>query len=68
MNYLIKTVQHEVSKVSLIGDSNTQYGFADGGFASQLANKYIRKYDVINRGFDGYTSQYLKKLKRKIHS
>lgn len=35
MNNLIKRVQHKACKVYLIGDSNTQYGFADAGFASQ---------------------------------
>ena len=68
MNNLIKRVQHKVCRVYLIGDSNTQYAFADGGFASQLANKYIRKCDVINRGFDGYTSQYLKHMLPRLLS
>ena len=68
MNNLIKRVQHKACKVYLIGDSNTQYGFADAGFASQLANKYIRKCDVINRGYDGYTSQYLKHMLPRLLS
>ena len=44
----------------LFGDSITQQaesqekGFA---FAPALRNEYIRRLDVINRGFSGYTAQ-----------
>lgn len=38
----------------LIGDSITEYGFdAPHGWALQLASKYSRRSDVINRGFGG---------------
>ena len=30
------------SKIYLIGDSLTEFGFDDGGFVSQLAKTYIR--------------------------
>ena len=60
MNILSDSVKHKVCKIYLIGNSNTQSGFSDGGFVSQLAYRYIRKCDVINRGFNGYTSEYLR--------
>jgi hypothetical protein len=38
----------------LIGDSITEYGFeAPHGWALQLASRYSRRADVINRGFGG---------------
>lgn len=44
--------------IVLFGDSITQQGFAlDGGWASRLANDYIRRADVINRGFSGYNTR-----------
>lgn len=60
--------KHKVCKIYLIGDSNTQFGFSDGGFASQLADRYIRKCDVINRGFNGYTSEYLRHMLPRLLS
>jgi len=49
-----------LQKLYLIGDSNTQQAFCDNGFASRLADEYIRKCDVVNRGYSGYTSRHLK--------
>ncbi len=48
-------------KLVLIGDSNIQYGFsAEGRWVSLLADLLQRKCDVINRGFSGYNTNYLK--------
>jgi len=48
-------------KLLLIGDSNIQYGFsAEGRWVSLLADLLQRKCDVINRGFSGYNTNYLK--------
>mmetsp|Transcript_18832 Transcript_18832/g.32159 ORF Transcript_18832/g.32159 Transcript_18832/m.32159 type:complete len:344 (-) Transcript_18832:359-1390(-) len=41
----------------LFGDSLTERGFAQGGWAAGLADTYMRKVDVVNRGFGGYTSR-----------
>ncbi len=48
-------------KLVLIGDSNIQYGFSgEGRWVSLLADLLQRKCDVINRGFSGYNTKYLK--------
>lgn len=39
------------------GDSLTQQGSQIGGFVASLQNVYLRRLDVINRGFGGYTSR-----------
>ncbi|KAI0373324.1 SGNH hydrolase [Pilatotrama ljubarskyi] len=49
--------------IMLLGDSITQFGFASNGFAARLAecgtDAYIRKMDVINRGFSGYNTDWI---------
>ena len=47
-------------RILLFGDSLTQQGFdvAQRGWASSVANAYIRRADVINRGFSGYNSRW----------
>lgn len=51
---------HAYGQIILFGDSITQqsenqeHGFA---FAPALRDDYIRRLDVLNRGFSGYTSQ-----------
>ncbi len=45
--------------IVLFGDSITQQGFGLNGhvgWASLLANDYIRRADVLNRGFSGYNA------------
>ncbi|KZP20877.1 SGNH hydrolase [Athelia psychrophila] len=44
--------------IMLLGDSITQGGWEAGGFAQQLAYKYARKLDVINRGLSGYNTEW----------
>jgi lysophospholipase L1-like esterase len=41
-----------------LGDSITQYGFSTehSGWLSTLADHYMRKLDVINRGYSGYNT------------
>ncbi len=48
-------------KFILFGDSITQRGF-DNGWVASLANHYIRKADVFNRGFSGYNTRWAKHL------
>ena len=43
----------------LLGDSQTQLGWADSGWVSQLAEKYVRRLDFINRGLSGYNTRML---------
>ncbi|KAI0328126.1 SGNH hydrolase [Cubamyces sp. BRFM 1775] len=43
----------------LLGDSITELSFAKGGFATRLAEAYVRKMDVINRGFSGYNTDLI---------
>ncbi|KAK6428724.1 hypothetical protein LTR95_015133 [Oleoguttula sp. CCFEE 5521] len=56
----------------LFGDSITQQSFAqDNGFAfgAELTNAYVRRLDVVNRGYSGYnTEQALKILHQSIPS
>ena len=48
------------NKLLLIGDSNMQFGFAEGKWVGMLSEHCVRKCDVINRGFSGYTTRYIK--------
>ena len=43
----------------LLGDSQTQLGWADSGWASQLSDKLVRRLDLINRGLSGYNTRML---------
>ena len=54
-------------KLVLIGDSNTQYGYAkEGTWVSLLSEMLQRKCDVINRGFIGYNTAYIREFLPKI--
>lgn len=47
-------------EILCIGDSITQRGFeANRGWVSQLANTYLRRADVINRGCSGYNTRWI---------
>ncbi|KZT29894.1 SGNH hydrolase [Neolentinus lepideus HHB14362 ss-1] len=45
--------------VVLLGDSITEFGWDPHGLAQRLAQAYARKFDVINRGFAGYNSEWV---------
>lgn len=49
------------NKLILLGDSLTEYANQGEGFAYQAAlqDLYIRKLDVLNRGYSGYNSDHL---------
>ena len=56
-------------KLIVVGGSNTQYGFGngcEGNWLSSLANQLQRRCDVINRGFSGYNSRFIKDLMPRI--
>lgn len=48
------------AKIMLWGDSLTQTSFE--GWGSQLANRYQRRADVVNRGMSGYNSTWFLQL------
>ncbi|KAJ8387796.1 hypothetical protein AAFF_G00149450 [Aldrovandia affinis] len=47
-------------QVVLFGDSITQFSFQPNGWGSDIANKLVRKCDVVNRGLSGYNSRWAK--------
>jgi len=42
----------------LFGDSITQGGWERNGIAARLAHLYARRFDVINRGYSGYNTEW----------
>lgn len=46
-------VNTDLDKIILIGDSITEQGYQIGGWVGYISNKFIRKFDVINRGYGG---------------
>ncbi|KAI5362255.1 Putative SGNH hydrolase-type esterase domain, SGNH hydrolase superfamily [Septoria linicola] len=51
---------YDTEQFLLFGDSITQHSFSqERGFAfgAALANEYVRRLDVINRGFSGYNTR-----------
>lgn len=52
-------------KFVLFGDSITQFSFEQKlGFslAAELQDRYVRKFDILNRGFSGYNSEHARRL------
>lgn len=45
-------------RIILFGDSITQRGFAEGGWAAALSDYYTRTADVLNRGYSGYNTEW----------
>ena len=45
----------QLDQITLFGDSITQQSFnpATFGFGAVLSNAYVRKMDVVNRGYSG---------------
>ncbi|KAL7751980.1 isoamyl acetate-hydrolyzing esterase [Sorochytrium milnesiophthora] len=55
--------------IALLGDSITQFSFSVDfrGWGAQLADRFQRRLDVINRGYSGYTTNdYLRVLPRVV--
>ncbi|GBF95363.1 hypothetical protein Rsub_07791 [Raphidocelis subcapitata] len=42
----------------LLGDSITEMGSLEGGWQQLLTTDYIRRADIVNRGFSGYNSRW----------
>lgn len=55
-------------QILLLGDSITQLGWSlNAPWSSLLANQFVRRADVINRGISGYTTRsYLKVLDDQV--
>ncbi|XP_075779632.1 isoamyl acetate-hydrolyzing esterase 1 homolog isoform X1 [Pelodiscus sinensis] len=45
-------------RVVLLGDSITEFSFQDNGWGVLLAQKLVRKCDVLNRGLSGYNTRW----------
>ncbi|KAK9450292.1 SGNH hydrolase-type esterase domain-containing protein [Limtongia smithiae] len=60
----------EYDKIVLFGDSITQYCFntevADFCLGPALQNLYTRKFDIIQRGYGGYTSEHAVRMIDKL--
>lgn len=52
------SIQLDCEKVILLGDSLTQSGYEKNGWVSLLCARYVRRADIINRGFSGYNSKW----------
>ncbi|NWT01414.1 IAH1 esterase, partial [Mionectes macconnelli] len=47
-------------RVLLFGDSITEYSFQESGWGAYLADRLVRKCDVVNRGISGYNTRWAK--------
>jgi len=45
--------------IILLGDSLTEFAFGQVGWAHLLAQEYARRADVLNRGYQGYSSKMI---------
>ena len=54
----------QLDQILLFGDSITQYSFDPilNGFGASLSHIYVRKLDVVNRGFSGYNTTWCAEL------
>ncbi|CAG8460010.1 23825_t:CDS:2 [Cetraspora pellucida] len=52
------------NQIVLFGDSITQFGHdpENYGWVAALQSSYVRKFDVLNRGFSGYNTEWAKIL------
>ncbi|XP_060918909.1 isoamyl acetate-hydrolyzing esterase 1 homolog [Labrus mixtus] len=55
-------------QVILFGDSITQNSFQANGWGAEIANKLVRKCDVVNRGFSGYNSRWAKIILPRLNN
>ncbi|KAI8318988.1 SGNH hydrolase [Martensiomyces pterosporus] len=59
---------HIYDTIVCFGDSLTQHGWDVGkhGWTAQLSQAYLRRLDVVNRGFSGYNTRWTKFLLPQI--
>ena len=48
--------------VLVVGDSLVQRGFEDDGWVASIARAYARVADVVNRGYSGYNTRWVRDL------
>ena len=48
--------------VLVVGDSLVQRGFETSGWVASLARAYARVADVVNRGYSGYNTRWVREL------
>ncbi|XP_062893950.1 isoamyl acetate-hydrolyzing esterase 1 homolog isoform X1 [Mobula hypostoma] len=53
-------------RLILFGDSITQGSFENGGWGAAIANRLVRKCDVLNRGLSGYNTRWALTVMPKI--
>lgn len=53
-------------RILLLGDSITQGSFENGGWGAAIANRLVRKCDVLNRGLSGYNTKWALTVLPKI--
>ena len=47
-------------RLMLLGDSITQISFSVGGWGAKIADHFQRRVDVLNRGYSGYNTAWIK--------
>ncbi|KAM5163306.1 isoamyl acetate-hydrolyzing esterase 1 homolog isoform 2-T3 [Mantella aurantiaca] len=62
----VKTDMISWPRIFLFGDSITQFAFEANGWGATLANKLVRKCDVLNRGLSGYNTRWAKLILPKL--
>ncbi|XP_009463738.1 PREDICTED: isoamyl acetate-hydrolyzing esterase 1 homolog [Nipponia nippon] len=55
-------------RVILFGDSITQFSFQENGWGASLAERLVRKCDVVNRGLSGYNTRWAKLILPRLIS
>ncbi|NXN94269.1 IAH1 esterase, partial [Rhinopomastus cyanomelas] len=55
-------------RVLLFGDSITEYAFQENGWGTFLAERLVRKCDVVNRGLSGYNTRWAKLILPRLIS
>ncbi len=55
-------------KLIVLGDSNSQMGFGESEWLTNIADLFQRKCDIINRGFGGYNSTTLNIILKQLFS
>ncbi|KAJ2354556.1 isoamyl acetate-hydrolyzing esterase [Coemansia erecta] len=62
------TNSHTLDQFLCLGDSLTQHGWdvSKHGWTAQLSQTYLRRLDVINRGFSGFNTRWAKRILPRV--
>ncbi|XP_068534657.1 isoamyl acetate-hydrolyzing esterase 1 homolog isoform X2 [Anas acuta] len=55
-------------RIVLFGDSITEFSFQEHGWGAFLAERLVRKCDVVNRGLSGYNTRWAKVILPRLIS